>query len=186
MFIAQLKKNIKNKKGFTLIEMLIYIALLGVITVVIVGVFFVISRTNSRITTLIEINSNATSVMERISYEISNADNIYFPTSNFFNTTAYDSLKPAQFSLVTKQGAAVNERSVYVDFYVKNNTIFMKQDGVNPVALTSKNVSVQNVNFYYFKNGNRESVRVDFTVKSSNILNAESKIDLSTVIALRS
>lgn len=183
------EKNTLNsanrKKGFTLIEMLVYIALLGVITVVIVGIFSFITRTNSRVESLIEINSNAYSAMERIAYEVSNSNNIYFPTSNFSNYN-YNAAKAMQFSLVTKQAFPANESKAYVDFYLENNTIFMKQDGIDPVALTSENVSVQNVEFYYYKNDTRESVKVNFTVKSNNALNPDSKIDLSTVISLRS
>lgn len=179
------KETIDNKKGYTLIEMLIYIALLGIIMVVIVGVFFTISRTNSRIVATIEINSNAYSAMERMIYEITNADNIYLPTSNFSNYN-YNGAKAKQFSLVTKQAVSINERIAYIDFYLENNTIFMKQDGASPIALTSDNVLVDSVDFYYFKNGDRESVKIDLTVNSNNILNSETKIDLSTVIALRS
>ncbi|MFH0923332.1 MAG: type II secretion system protein [Candidatus Falkowbacteria bacterium] len=177
-------KILKSKKGYTLVEMLLYVALLGIITVVIVGVFFTISRTNSRIVSLIEINSNAYSAMERMAYETSNANNVYLPTSNFTNN--YDEAKAKQFSLATRQAVSANENIAYVDFYLENNTIFMKQDGANPVALTSSNVSVQSLDFYYYKNGERESVKIDFTVKPNNILNSEVKINLITVIALRS
>jgi len=176
---------LKNKKGYTLVEMLIYVALLGVITVVIVGVFFVISRTNSKIVSLIEINSNAYSAMERMAYEVSNANNIYLPTSNFTNYN-YNAAKAKQFSLVTSQAAPANESTAYVDFYLENNTIFMKQDGIDPIALTSVNIKVESVNFYYYKNDTRESVKIDFTAKSSNVLNPDSKINLITTIALRS
>lgn len=178
-------KILKNKKGYTLVEMIIYVALLGIITIVIVGVFFVISRTNSRIVSLIEINSNAYSAMERMVYETSNANNIYLPTSNFTNYN-YTALKAKQFSLVTGQSVPANEGTAYIDFYLENNTIFMKQDGADPIALTSSDVQVQSLNFYYYKNGTRESVKIDFTVKSNNILNPNAKINLVTSVALRS
>lgn len=178
-------KILKGEKGYTLAEMLLYVALLGAITAVIVGIFFIISRTNSKIVSLIEINSNAYSTMERMVYEISNADNIYMPTSNFTNYN-YDAAKAKQFSLVTRQAVPANEDAAYMDFYLENNTIFMKQDGANPVALTSSNVSVQSLNFYYYKNDARESVKIDFTVKSNNILNPDSSINLVTTVALRS
>lgn len=181
----QFKEKLKNKKGYTLVEMLLYVALLGVITVVIVGIFLVISRMNSRIVSLTETNSNAYSAMERMVYEVSNAENIYLPTSNFVNYN-YDGAKATQFSLVTRQAVSVNETDAYIDFYLENNTIFMKQDGASPIALTSANVSVQSMDLYYYKNDTRESVKIDFTVKSNNILNLETKIDLSTVIVLRS
>lgn len=184
MDVKKILKILKNKKGYSLVEMLVYVSLLGIITVVIVGVFFTISRTNSRIVAAIEINSNAYSAMERMAYEVSNAKNIYLPTSNFENYN-YSAAKAKQFSLVTKQAVAANEDIAYLDFYLENNTIFLKQDGTLPVALTSSNVLVESMNLYYYKNDNRESVKIDFTVKSNNILNPDSKINLVTTIALR-
>lgn len=179
------KKELKGENGYTLIEMLVYTALLGVITVVIVGIFFTISRTNSRIVSLMETNSNAYSAIERIAYEVSNAKNIYLPTSNFVNYN-YNVGKATQFSIVTRQAAPANETTTYLDFYLENNTIFLKQDGAAPIALTSSNVKVQNMNFYYYKNDKRESVKIEFTVESKNALNANSNINLATTVALRS
>lgn len=165
--------------------MLVYVAILGIIMVMISGVFLTISRTNSRAASFVEINSNAYSAMERMAYEISNAQNIYLPTSNFMNYN-YDNAKAKQFSLATRQAVSANESTAYIDFYLQNNTIFMKQDGVAPIALTSENVQVESLEFNYYKNDTRESVRIDFTVKPDNALNSGVKIDLSTVIALRS
>lgn len=165
--------------------MILYVALLGIITIVIVGVFFVISRTNSRILSLIEINSNAYSAMERMVYETTNAKNIYTPTSNFLNYN-FNALKAKQFSLVTSQSVSAVEGTAYIDFYLENNTIFMKQEGIDPIALTSPNVRVESLNFYYYKNDKRESIKIDFTVKSNNMLNPNASINLTTFVALRS
>lgn len=187
----QFKKTIDNKilinkKGYTLVEMLIYIAILGIISVMVAGIFVTISRTNNRIVSLVEINSNAYSAMERITYETNNASHIYLPTSNFINDSAYDPLKPAQFSIATKQGISSSESIGFIDFYLQNNTIFMKQEGVSPVALTSSNVLVESFNLNYYKNDTRESVKIDFTVHPNNALSSEAVINLTTVVALRS
>jgi hypothetical protein len=123
--------------------------------------------------------------MERLIYETSNANNIYLPTSNFTNYN-YSALKAKQFSVVTSQSVSGNETTAYIDFYLENNTLFMKQDGSSPVALTSPGVNVQSLDFYYYKNGTRESVKIDLTVKSNNILNPDAKINIITSIALRS
>ncbi len=178
-------KIIKNKNGYTLVEMLLYVVLLGIVMIVIVGVFLTISRTNSRVMSLIEINSNAYSAMERMAYEIANAENIYMPTSNFINYN-FDAAKASQFSLITEQSVPSNENNAFLDFYLENNTIFIKQDGVAPIALTSENVRVESLNLYYYKNDERESVKINFTVSPNSAVNSSAKINLSTVIALRS
>lgn len=181
---ALLRKS-QKEEGYTLIEMLVYIAILGIISIVIIGVFFVISRSNSRIMSLIEINSNAYSAMDRITYEVSNAASVYLPTSNFANYN-YNSSKATQFSIVTKQSVPANETDSYTDFYLENNTLFMKQDGASPIALTSENVNVQSASFYYFINNNRESIKIDLTIRSNNSLNPTASINLVTNIAFRS
>ncbi len=175
----------KRKNGYTLVELLVYIALLGVISLVIIGVFMTISRASSKANVLIEINSNSYSAMERMIYEIKNASYVYTPTSNFINYN-YNSGKPSQLSLATPLDLSANETSGYIDFYLENNTIFLKKDGVNPIALTSDSILVQSLSFSYFKNDKRESVKIDFTAHSTNALNPNASIHLVTTAALRS
>lgn len=178
-------KILKSSKGYTLVEMLLYVVLLGIIVIVIAGVFLTISRTNSRAMSLIEINSNAYSAMDRMAYEIANAENVYLPTSNFTNFN-YDAARANQFSLKSEQDPALNENIGFLDFYMENNTIFLKQDGAAPIALTSKNVRVESFNLYYYKNDERESVKIDLIVSPNSSANSSARINLSTVVALRS
>lgn len=182
--LKNIDKNSHKKNGYTLVELLVYIALFGAISLIMMGVFAVVNRTNAKIVSYAAINTNAYSAMDRIIYEIANSGHVYTPTSNFVNFN-YNALKASQLSLATGQGAIAPEDLSYVDFYLENNAIFLKKEGANPIALTSPNVSVENLQFSYYKNGSRESVKIDFTVKSKSTLDPASNVHLVTVVVLR-
>jgi len=180
MFYTNKKIKIKNKeKGFTLIEMVVYAALIGIIFVVLFNIIFFIMRSNNKIIALSRISSNAHSAMERMTYEIVNSQRIYLPTSNFFSSDA-------QLSLITEIGASPSEEIAFVDFYVENETLFLKKEGLNPIALTSSDVSVSGMEFLYYKNDLRESVKIEMTVNPKNSAMSDSIIHLINVVALRS
>ena len=63
------KIKIKNKEeGFTLIEMIVYVALVGIIFIVLFNIIFFIIKANNKIIALSRVNSNAHSAMERMTY----------------------------------------------------------------------------------------------------------------------
>ena len=171
----------KNKEsGFTLIEMIVYVALVGIISVVLFGVTFFVIRANNKIIALSKVSSNANSVMERMTYEIVNSKYIYLPTSNF-------SSSDAQLSLVTEVGASSNEDITFIDFYVEDSTLFLKEEGLDdPIALTSSDVLVSDMEFSYYKNDSRESVTVDMIIQAKNSAMSDSTIHLVNTVALRS
>jgi prepilin-type N-terminal cleavage/methylation domain-containing protein len=175
------KIKIKNKEeGFTLIEMIVYVALVGIISVVLFGVTFFVIRANNKIIALSKVSSNANSVMERMTYEITNSKYIYLPTSNF-------SSSDAQLSLVTEVGASSNEDITFIDLYVEDGTLFLKEEILDdPVALTSSDVLVSGMKFSYYKNDSRESVTVDMTIQAKNSAMSDSTIHLVNTVALRS
>ena len=178
-------KNIfDNKKGFTLIEMLIYIALVGMISVVLFGILFFIIRANNKIIALSRVNSNAYSTMERMTYEIINSQYIYIPTSNFVNYN-YDLSAEDQLSLATEIGSSSNEDINYIDFYLDNNALFIKEEGSDPIALSSSDVQITKLEFSYFRNGERESIQIDISIKANNSSLSDSEVNLINTVTLR-
>lgn len=181
----KIKKILKNKGGYTIIELLVYMAIIAIVAVVIFDIIFFIYRINNRIVSVIQTNSGAYSAAERIIYEIQNAKYVYKPTSNFANY-GYDATKSDQLSLVTSAGVSLPETTSYIDFYLENNTLFIKKDGVDPVALTASNLIVSDLSFNYYINDWRESIVIDLTIKPNNTLNSDSSIRLTSTATLRS
>ena len=183
-------KTKQNNSGYTLIEMIMYVALIGIITVFIYGVILFVYNSNKRTVNLVKINSNAYSAMERMRYEVENADYIYLPTSNMANYD-YDATEADQLSLATKIGALSSDDITFVDIYLENETVFIKKEGsiLNPsppVALTSSGVVVSDLSFFYYKNGLRESITIDVTIEPKNSSVSSRTIHLINTIALRS
>jgi len=181
--LNETKQN-KNNSGYSLIEMLAYVALIGIVSVFIYGVILFVYYDNKRIINLTRINSNAYSAMERIRYEIENSSYVYLPTSNLENYN-YDLAKADQLSLATGIGVSLNEEITFVDIYLENGAVFLKKEELaEPIALTSSGVTVSDLGFSYYQNGSRESVSVDITIEPKN--SSTSAIHLISTIALRS
>ena len=183
----QPKKKIyfRRNGGYSLVEMLVYVGIFASIIVLIFNVIVFINKINTKIIALSQIAANSQGAMDRMIYEIQNSEHIYLPTSNLYNYS-YDVAKNDQLSLVTAIGVPANEELAYLDFYVENNTLFLKKDGSAPIALTSANVSVTGLNFYYYKNDYRESIGIDLSMRSSNGAIPDTNTNLVTTVALRS
>ena len=180
--ISKIKKN-KNDTGFTLVEMIVYVSLIGIVVVSIYGVISFIYFENKRIVNLTRINSNAYSSIERIRYEVENSDYVYLPTSNMANYNP-DLGKAKQLSLATGVGVSSPEDITFVDFYLENDTIFLKKEGLDPIALTSSDVLVSDLSFSYYKNDWRESVTINLTIEPKD--DSVSSVNLTSTIAFRS
>lgn len=172
----------KNTEGFTLIEMLIYISLFGIIMGMIFNMILLVYGMNRKITSYSGVTADAQSAMERLTYEVTNSQYFYLPTSNFLNYN-HNASKGGQLSVATGNYATANDSVSFIDFYVESGTLFLKMDGYDPVPLTSSNVTVSAFDLDYFKNGKRESVRVDMKVRS--ILEPTTSIDLKDTITIR-
>ena len=178
-------KRLNDKSGFTLIEMVIYTALVGVISSVLFGITLFVVRANNKITALAKVSSNAHSAMERMTYEISNSKYIYLPTSNFVNYNP-DASEGGQLSLATEVDTSANDDITFVDFYFENETLFLKKEGLDPIALVSSDVLVSKAEFSYYKNGSRESISIDMIIQAKNSAISDSTIHLINTVSLRS
>lgn len=180
--------GVRQHGGYTLIEMLLYTALVGMVSVVIIEVVMIISKTNAKITALTETSYNASDIMERIAYEARNSKYVYLPVSNFRNYN-FNAAKSDQLSLATAQNILAGENIGYIDFYAENKAVFLKKEGASPVALNSPEISVESINFYYYKNysGNKqgESITIDLVVKPKNNFVSGSSVHIADTVALR-
>lgn len=177
--LKRVNTNIKNN-GFTIIEMVVYIALVSILLTVLFNVISFTFKSNNRLVAWSKVNSDTHSAIDRMTYEITNSQYIYLPTSNFSTTP------DGQLSIVTEVNLSTNEQKAYIDFYLENGTIFLKKDGQSPVALTSADVSVSSLEFFYHKNGVRESVTIDLTINSAKSDMSDVSTHTINTIALRS
>lgn len=125
-----------NQKSFTLIEILVYIAVLAIITVAISSFFLWFIHSNTKARAMRETLDNTRRAMEIMTYEIKEAKSIYTPT-----TTS------TQLSLETTKYLPEEEKTTYVDFYLCGTRLCLKKESQTPVALTSDRVVVNNLEF---------------------------------------
>jgi competence protein ComGC len=152
-------KFCKNSRGFALVEVIIYIAVLSVIMLVIATFFLWVNKASTKAAVMEETLNNANKVMEMIVYEIKISQEIYQPTSIFASDIGQLSLKTTEFK-------PDGESATIIDFFICNdNRICLKKESQNPIFLTSESVSVEKLKFDLVFNDELEpSVSVDLQV----------------------
>lgn len=129
------------RKGFTLIEFLIYIAVLVIIISAVISFFLWSNQINIKTTSSREVMDNINRAMAVMSYEIKSAEDIYFPTSVL-------GTNPGQLSLMVSNYLPSGETTSYVDFYLCGTQICLKKESPNSIIiLTSDNVEVKKLIF---------------------------------------
>ena len=122
-------------RGFTLYEMLIYLALFLMLSVLIVGLVMQLLTGGLRAARAREVVSAVSTAYDALFYEARFAQAVYAPTSIFGSDAS-------QVSLRTALGVPAGEPFSFVDFYLDNGRIFIKSEAAAPKALTSERVLV--------------------------------------------
>lgn len=147
-----------NKRGFTMIEMLIYVAIVGGILSSFVS--FAISLSNSRNKTyaIQEVQANAREALNIVTQKIRSASGINANGSVF-------GLDPGYLSLVMPS-AAVNPTIISLNH--DNGVIEIKEGLSASTTIMADEVKVANLIFTNLTDGNRENVRINMTVEYDN------------------
>lgn len=142
-----LKKKIQKRGGFSLFELLIYIAVLSAIVVVISNILISLSRSNGQSQARSEVNSSIRFANELLRQDIKNASIITTPASG----TSSSSLN------LTRNG-------VVISYDVLNGVLRRTKDGVLS-SVTNSNISVDNLNFTRIENTNTEFSKTNISIK---------------------
>jgi len=175
-------KALNSKGGFTLIEVLVYVAVLSIIVLAVSSFFLWTVRSNTKAMVMRETLYNAERAMMVMTQEIKEAKSIYTPTS-VFNT------HPGQLSLETTKYSPPGEETTYIDFYLCDSQLCFKKEFQNPNALTSDRVEVTNLVFYQIVSGGAPSIQIDLEVKYKNLANRpeyQASVNLKSTASLRS
>lgn len=165
-------------KGFTLIEILVYIGVLSIILVSVLSFLIWSAHSNTKIAVMRETLDNARRAMEVLNSEIRESKSIYTPT------TASD-----QLSLETTKHLPEGEETAYIDFYLCGSQICLKKESQQPIALTSDNVEITNLVFTRIVTNGIPSVQIDLTVNYKNPNNRpeyQASVNLKSTVSLRS
>ena len=166
-----------SKKAFTLMEILIYIGVLGLIvgTVSSFLIWGIHSHTKSKV--MRETLDNARRAMEIMSRETREAKSIYTQT-----TTA------EQLSLETTHYLPEGEKTSFIDFYLCDSRLCIKKESQNPIYLTSDNVEVKNLSFIQIISGQIPSIQINIKIDYKNPTNRpeyQAEVELISAASLR-
>ena len=166
------------KKGFSLIETILYVGVFGIL-VVVISQLAVGTITNYKDSKAKDgLVSSANEIFGFFLKETKNSDSIYLERSVFDSSSGFLSLiSPFQF------GDEVGS-SGYVDLYVSEGKVWLKRGGETAMALTSDDVEVTRFEFARSvpKQG-LEGVRFYLAIRGKT--DPEKTISLSTFTMLR-
>lgn len=162
----------------TLVEILVYVALLGIIAVFVSNSLIQLSNTYQRARAEREVISNARLILETVVRSVAQAQEIYTPTSRF-------NQDPGQLSLLTVVGIDANHTTAYVDFYVDNGRFFVRQEGQSASPISASSVRVGTFLLERISQGvGRNAVKVTLVVNSAGT-KVLSSVTLNSTAVLR-
>lgn len=159
---------ILKNKGFTLVETLIYTALIGIVLTGFVSLALNISAIKSKQMVMAEVNTNTRQFKQFLTRQIREADSVISPLSGATSS----SLVLLMPNAVTRQISVVGSR------------ISIQDDGGEIMPLTNSRIAV---NGLMFTNYNSENVKVNFNLgyQDSGSQEFVYQINFSTAVTLR-
>lgn len=168
-----MKRYINKKKGFTLVEMIIYIGFFAMLSILAVDGTIVAMKSFYALRLTQSVNESATVALERMSREIRNAYDIDTTNSTFATSTG-------RLTLKTKDDLGANTT---VEFYVDtSNQLNMKVGGVDNGPLVTKTVTITNLIFQSIATANSKAIKIDMTLKDSRSASAQTSKFYDTIV----
>jgi competence protein ComGF len=156
---TEIKKNAffksKSTSGFSLIEMLVYLALMTMISVVIVQSIVVVLKSNKESFNNNVIENSAVSVFERIKRETRRAKEVDLVGSNLTNGQL-------QMNVIQPDDSISNIKISLAG----NGAVNIYETGVLSGPLTISGAEVTTLIFKQIKSGKSEAIRTEMTIKS--------------------
>jgi prepilin-type N-terminal cleavage/methylation domain-containing protein len=155
--LASLNFPQKMQGGFTLVEMIIYVAILGIIAVLSINATLAMTRAFTDLRVSRDLNSSATALFERLTRDIRGAYDINVAQSTL-NTN------PGRLTLDTRDSLGANTT---IEFYVENGIIKIREGGVAQGTIMTTSTSVTNFVVRQLVNANTKAVKIEATISAT-------------------
>lgn len=148
--------ELKANQGYTLLEAIIYIAILAALAVTFVHLLFTMARAYTEFQLERSLTSSATLGLERLVREIRQAKSVD-PLSTLGS-------HPGRLLLNTtdQTGAATT-----IDFYLLNDTLMVKEGAGQAASTTAKNVNADNLVFHQINAANSSAVKIEMILTAA-------------------
>lgn len=154
------KNNIKNSQGLTLIEIIIYVAILGLISTAFMTMSINMLSLKTKSISQQEIGSNLRFISQKINYEIRNAKSISATTASSIILTLSDSARnPTIFDL--------NNGNIRMGFGSVGNC-----PTTNPCILNSNDVNISAFSITNLSAGDSSTQNVRYKITGNYINNS--------------
>ncbi|MGB0757368.1 MAG: PilW family protein [Patescibacteria group bacterium] len=164
-----MKSKSKNQ-GFTLIEVIIYVAIAGIIASTLIQYSVTISQSRNKQFVMREVEHNTRAVIGFLEQYIRESDSIATSTSVFGSDPA---------TLVLNR-AAVAEQPTTITLTEDNGVVTILQGSGTTTAIMSDTVSVPDFRMEYVTAGDREGVRIFMTVAGARASDVYFEYTLTT------
>lgn len=168
--LATLWRFKNSRKGFTLVELLIFMGILTILLTVLTQVFTMILDSQLESQADSSVDQDGKYIINRLTYDLNNAQNINIP------------------SIPGQQGETLQLVIGGINYaYSLNNGNMQLSDGNTTENLNSFNTNVSGVNFLRLGNpGGKNSIKITFTLTSKTIKNSGQEQEIfSTTLGLR-
>lgn len=146
-------KHSPHTKGFSLIEMLVYLGVLTIIFVVVINTLLSFSGSYRALSVQRIVEHSAVGALERMTRDIRNATSIDTANSTFGTS-------PGVLTIITTQ----NSVSTTTKFYVQSGTLKVDVNGTYVGPLTLSNVTVTSLIFTNLTSAHSSAVKIDLTL----------------------
>lgn len=145
----------KSRRGVTLVELIIYIALLGLISFLVIGAIVQMARAFVAFQVTQSITNSGNIAMERMAREVRNAKAIKAASSTF-------DVHPGRLVLFIDDidtGA-----STTIDFFVSTSTLWAQVGTDSPEPLLAASTTVDNLVFREITSSTTKAVKTEMTI----------------------
>jgi len=145
-------------KGFTLIEMFFYIAILIMLSLAVVQALIPLGRSFRTLSSNGSVNATAQTALERMVREIRSATSV-----DLGNSTLASSPGVLQLNTLDSGGNATT-----VQFYVSGTSIRLKEAGVDVGPLSPPSARITSLIFRRITTSNSQAIKIEMTVESGS------------------
>lgn len=160
-----------TRKGFSLVEMLFYVALLSLSLLAVSETLSTVARSYARLRTAEYIGQDAASSLDRIVRAAQAAKS--FGAGSVFATS------PGTLELISQTATGTPKTS---QFYLSGGGLYLKENGTVIGRLTSDKTSVSNLVFYSLSTARSKGLKVEMTISGGSAPAARSEKFYATAI----
>ncbi|MFY9492881.1 MAG: type II secretion system protein [Minisyncoccia bacterium] len=165
-------KKLITKQGFTLIEMILYVAALGILVTALSSLTLSTIKSYRLAKVRENLTTSADAVFSTFLQEARNASQIYAPTSVLDSDNG-------ELSLVTGFAPTnKTEPATYVDIYLAGGRVWLKRENETATALTDQNAEVTQFKVVEVKPNNLTGLRLYLSLRDR--INPSEKVSLTT------